>query len=152
MISLIEAEEAHVSEAATYQDALLLKPLQLTLSHVQAKPECLGNALRMALAIALQEQQYAGGGSVAKERVEDWVHRKRLLVEPRFGVSAPPLWVEQLIMGVLARIRPRFVGHAVLPPNWREAVRQLVESLRNLLLPPRCSPPVDQQAIRSWFA
>jgi len=45
----------------------------------------------MALALALQEQQYAGGGSVAEERVEDWVHRKRLLVEPRFGVNSLPL-------------------------------------------------------------
>jgi len=92
----------------------------------------------MALAIALQEQQYAGGGAVAKKRVEDWVHRKRLLVEPRIGVNAPPLWVEQLIMGVLARIQPRFVGRAALPSNWREAVRQLVESWRDRTAP---TPP-----------
>ena len=38
-------------------------------------------------------------------------------------------------MEVLARIRPRFVGHAVLPSNWREAVRQLVENTCNLRLP-----------------
>ncbi|MCX5943742.1 MAG: hypothetical protein NTZ53_00170 [Cyanobacteria bacterium] len=38
-------------------------------------------------------------------------------------------------MGVLARIRPRFVGHAVLPSNWREVVRLAARLASELELP-----------------
>ncbi len=54
--------------------------------------------------------KYPGGIGVTGSTTR--LSRKRLLVEPRYGVNAPPLWVKRLIVGV------EFVFGPVLPAGF----------------------------------
>ena len=69
-VALVEAEQPQIAEAATHQDPLLLQAPELSLRHVQPKPEGAGDALAMAFPVALQKQQDTGRGAVAEKGLQ----------------------------------------------------------------------------------
>jgi hypothetical protein len=72
-VALVEAEQPQIAEAATHQHPLLLQAPELSLRHVQPKPEGAGDALAMALPVALQKQEDTGRGAVAEEGLQHGV-------------------------------------------------------------------------------